>query len=191
MQRANELKREAMPKIGDTWDNGTIRINRYADSLRVMHVADAGRRGKKCRELACVRLDMQPVDVHMLVGGLVTLAMLEASMETMKEAMLVHGVREDYIFDEQHRCVDVEKGRMELKGEHVEIDVGDHEVVINDLDDQNNLPAAMTRKRTDAKKAGAWIKQNLAHANHMRFGELLRAIREDTGVSIHRWCRMD
>ena len=180
-----------MIDTGQTWDNGVIRIHRYMDSVRVSHVADAGKRGKKCRQLAAWALDHQPVDVDLLLGGLITLAMLDASMATFRAALLVHGVTEDHIEDHLERGVDVEPAKLEVTGEHVSMSVSNNEVSIYDLDDRNNEPAAMTRTRTDAKRAGQWLKTHLTQVNQMRFSPLVHEVEEATGVRFHRWCRMD
>lgn len=180
-----------MLATGETWNDGKTRIHRFSESIVCTDVRFAGKRGQKCEELSAWGLDSQPVDVDLLVGGLVTLAMLELGFGALRDAMLVHGVSESHIEQSQLRGVDVEPGKFEWRGDHVEVTIGLNEVVIADLDDQYNEPAAMTRKRTDAKRAGAWLRAHLSVASKMWFGELLRAIREETGVSMHQWCRMD
>ena len=39
-------------EVGETHEAGTLRAHRYADSIRITDIANAGKRGKKCRELS-------------------------------------------------------------------------------------------------------------------------------------------
>jgi hypothetical protein len=177
--------------IGTTWSNGSYRIHRYASSLRVTDIRNAGQRGKRCQRLS-VWDDMIANHEHladMLSGVLVAAAMCDAGISEMAQAC-ADAALTGYAVTEL-RGVDVEPAELSVTGKHVRVTATDLEVCIRDLDDAANEPTAITNKRSDAKKLNSWIGRNLVRVDGLRFSELVNVVRSECGITLHQWCAID
>jgi hypothetical protein len=178
-------------EIGTTWQNGTYRIHRYAGSIRVTDIRNAGRRGKRCQQLG-VWDDMIAKHEHLadtLSSLLVAGAECGASIAEMAQACADAGLTGYEVQD--LRSVDVEPTELSVTGRHVRVTATDLDVCIRDLDDRMNEPTAIARKRSDAKKVHGWVRRNLVRVNESTFRELINTIRSECGVSLHQWCAVD
>lgn len=90
MSPANDTS--ALP-VGTTYETATWRAHRYADSLRLTHVVNAGKRGKSCAELTLIGQWIEgavPFIVDAMRGDVSPEAMGTALVDAAGDGLRVH-----------------------------------------------------------------------------------------------------
>lgn len=179
-------------KIGETFENEAWRVHRFAHAIRITEIRNAGKRGKKCRDLALYDLDFQRVpdaEQEFLARAATKLARDLVDTETMEGWARATGRKLQVM---EYRGVDVEESNeaIEIMTDRLKISANKREFSIEDLTDTYNRTTAMDTTRSGARKVHAWIRRNQAVLPVMSFREVMEAIR-GLGVRPHQYCAMD
>lgn len=179
-------------KIGETFENEAWRVHRFAPTIRITEIRNAGKRGKKCRDIAIYDLDFQKVsdaEQEMIARAARKLATENADIETMEAWARSTGYKLEI---RDRRGVDT-RGPMEqieILGPCISISANRTEFCIKDLSDRYNEPTIIDTTRTGAVKVHNWLKKNKDEAQLMSFREINEVVR-GLGVLPHYYCAMD
>lgn len=182
---ARHVKSFGIP-MGKTWDSGDVRIHRYAESFLITDLTNAGKRGKKCKE-------MHVSTSYKYKGD------KAGWMEQMSKALpdydsfaRVKGFFEDILKDypgeidiaeSEKRGIDVNPGGtteirlktntgIEIQSEPLDFHVKTHVPLSTGSGYQDTL--YWPRKKDSAKVFYNWLKANLAEANRMDIQGFMR-----------------
>jgi hypothetical protein len=191
----NAYYRKQALDVGRTWENENWRIHRYADSITITELRDAGKRGKK-------------VKVISLYGGVRSLPMESMAMEMVmlgkrdeSYARMLQAAKEAAeigfgLSEREERGVDVAPGNfgpLDIRGKHVHVQVGWKDFSVKNTDDKYNEETCIPAMKGGLKAIPAfyrWVSDNRAKIEGMVFTEVLKAM-EDLGVPYHQYCAMD
>lgn len=184
-------------EVGKTFENEQWRIHRFRPSIRITELANAGKRGKKVREITLYDLDYaKDLPLESMVLELVMHARRGASFDRMLQAakeMEELGAKLDV---RELRGVDVIPGGFEelsIQGSGVLVEVGYNDFrVVNKADTFNEstcIPAIKGGKK-GVPVFYRWVKDNQSKIRSMTFPEVLNAMK-DLGVKYHQYCAMD
>ncbi len=183
--------------VGKTFENEKWRIHRFRPSIRITDLTNAGKRGKKVREITLYDLDYAPnFPVESIAMELVMHARRGANFDRMlqvaKEAEEI-GAKLDV---RDLRGVDVTPGGFEeltVKGQGVLVEVGYQDFKIVNTDDTYNLSTCIPAIKGGKKSIPAfyrWVKDNQDKIRTMSFVEVVRAMK-DEGIKYYQYCAMD
>lgn len=199
MQTANDnsIQSSAL-QIGETRECGSVRIHRYRDSIRITDLKFAGKRGKKCCELAvCASLNgIALAALDQLSSTLITRSNFSA-MAVDVETYCELYPNAFSVYDETKRGVDVHpagSGKLEISGAHVHISCDIDTFCVSDKDDRANEPCAIQPTRgavkTHVKRFRAWVERSRCFFESATFVEVTRAMRA-AEIDYHYFCAVD
>lgn len=177
-------------RLGQTKEIGALRIHRFSNSTRVTDTANAGKRGKKCREMTVGNRDGLWNDADSAASSEINLmAVRGASLDQMAEAL-----RPWYAVEiSELRGIDVTPvgGEIEIINPWMIARFAPGEFSARDMSDPNES-TIMDRdgRKRSAAKAYAWAKANVQALASMRWAELRSALIAQ-GVEFHLFCGMD
>jgi len=196
----NAYHRKLALDVGRTWDNENWRVHRYADSIKVTDLTNAGKRGKKVQILSVVAKRYRGEGM----AGMESLAMefimhakrgaSYARMKQVAEEATEAGIAD--LYEESDRGVDVAPGNfgpISIHGKHVYVEVGWKDFSVRDKVDQNNLPTCIPAIKGGLKAIPVfyrWVDENRAAIENMTFREVTKAM-GDLGIQYHEYCAMD
>lgn len=177
-------------QIGQTVETNGFRVHRYATSVTVVAVADAGKRGKRCRELRIRSSNQATLNIvaDLIVGKIESGATdLEAFLHSYM--LFTPGV----VLDARDlRAVDVPFGGIIINGPKAYIDADSTQFTVRCKVDQANEPTLILQPgRKCAKQALTWFKAN---QKAIEDGITLRDISmglASAGVATHYYCAVD
>jgi hypothetical protein len=185
-----------MLNIGDRLENGQYRIHRYASAIRIVALDNAGKRGKKCAELAVYNLDGH-CGYKVADGAAEEIAEAAAAGKPLDEIAALAAGLGAAIERNDLRGVDVAPGGFKRIEIHVPdkcwIEAGHDDFCIRDLADRNNDPAAIPPMdgKKKAVKAFYALAADLEKAGAApEYGQVLRLMRE-RGIDYHSYCMLD
>lgn len=198
IERVAHRFRTAKLEVGRTFFSGALKIHRFAPNIRVTDMTNAGRRGKKVREMS-------------VSPGYVPSTLEEEILDALAEALVRTDTYEEAL-DAVHKVQDAYPGKVDitesvLRGVDVE-PVGakitvktntDLEVTASPQDFQviHHAPLAhpktgvaigfqdtsyWPRKKQDGAAFYAWLKANLAKVDRMTIQDL-RDLWHDLGIN--------
>lgn len=196
----NAYHRKLALDIGHTWDNENWRIHRFADSIKVTDLTNAGKRGKKVQILSVVAKRYRGEGM----AGMESLAMefvmhakrgaSYARMKQVADEAAEAGIAD--LYEESERGVDVAPGNfgpISIHGKHVYVEVGWKDFTVRDKVDQHNLPTCIPAIKGGLKAIPVfyrWVDENRAAIENMTFREITKAMGQ-LGISYHEYCAMD
>lgn len=177
-----------MLSVGQGVENDKWRVHRFATSLRVTSLLNAGKRGKKVREFT--QSDPPDSFVHKVLQ-----AAAKGASEADMRKLFGHPTQPGHGFYEtEHRGVDVQPAnqrRVQAKG--IDFDLGasprNFSVQQHDINETRCMPP-MRAPVTATKKFYAWAVANEKKIPNMTFSQLSRAMQE-AGIRWHQYCGMD
>jgi len=172
-----------------------LKIHRYAESLKVIDLTNAGKRGKKVQEMHVTVGTFNRDKVNEVLKAFtidilpLTFAQAKRHLEEVvagqKAAGDLDGVRASYF---THRGIDVEppETRIEVEssfegGNSVRVEAGPHDFHVRSsyvFQPEGKAPFAQdtsywSAKKADGAKFFAWAKKNLSKLDGMRMGDLI------------------
>jgi hypothetical protein len=192
------LNRYARLNIGDTVERGMLRIHRWADSIELWDLTNAGKRGKKVE-----RLHISPTYyVDDRKGLLDRLGiMLEGYSNFNRAYATVMDYAQKYDTDlniesRAERGVDVTPAGfkpLSIKTDNVLIEAGYDSFRIKNLNDQYNEPTCIPASKGGKRSIPVfyrWVKDNESKLKRMTYHEILREMGR-LGIKYHDYCAMD
>lgn len=182
--------------VGETFENEHYRIHRYADSIKVMDLTNAGKRGKKVDAVTLYDFPrLSPVESAAL--GYVLWAKRNSPfskmLEQAKEDAEILGCK---IEVSAYRGVDVMPAGVQpiaIRGEHIYVEASPLSFTVRDNDDQNNLPTCIPAIKGGKKSIPVfyrWVKENRGSIGRMTFRDVLKQM-DALGIDYHSFCAMD
>lgn len=193
---ANDTDLPANLPVGRTFDNGTWRMHRFADSIRMVHLIHAGKRGKRCTEITIVAKYRRDLDLFdLLVAHLVAVVADNPSAEALaalaRDAPLMSSAFETTVAEV--RGVDVELGMIQIETELVRAHFSPIEfrVTVTALHETEHGTTKQdshlyNADRRSAAKAYHWARTHAAAIGSMTRAEIYTALR-DAGVRVNLW----
>lgn len=200
-QRSSGVR--ALLPIGSTVEHGGMRIHRFAPSVEVTDLANAGKRGKRVEQFSLYREsargsdnDLDPV-VNELMGA-------RSFAQALAIAKAWAGKQGDQIGYRMQqstaRGVDVEgpagteNAKISIETPEFSLEATQREFSVSDKRDRNNEPCIIMPssgpKATAAKAFYQWVRAHQEEIRGMRFDALVRAV-HDAGIKYHYFCAMD
>jgi hypothetical protein len=189
----NDVDLPASLQPGQRFESATWRVHLYMDSLQVTHIGNAGKRGKKCTELALVVSGSSDEILERQSTAALSLAASDASVEDMADMMGGLTTRSVTLHRRELRGVDVFVGRVEISGPALSVSANDRDFTIRCQIDRFNEPTMIpgTGDKKGTARVIGWARTHaVAIAAGMTFAEAGAALRA-MGVRIHSYCAMD
>jgi hypothetical protein len=189
--------------IGRKIENKWIRAERWANSIKVTDLQNAGRRGKKVDRFDLYDLDYirgkQPTTTNLY---LFECSLHKLNYETAEK--WAKAIVEDAALHHQHigfqmeteRGVDIEPAGFEkltIQEKHFVIDADNKGFTISDLDDRQNETRAISLDRfgkKNPKKFYAWALSNKGKLSGKTFHDILQMMNKEN-IDYHTYCGMD
>lgn len=187
---------EAVLRIGETWENDKFRVHRYASSLVVTDLTNAGKKGKKVDEFALYGLDMKLLPQEGIVDEIMMLVQRGDGWARVLKAAQEAAALGAGLDIRTPRGVDVLPGGtkpVELKTPSLYITADPKSFTVKDLKDMNNEPTLippMSAGKTAASKFYAWIKDNQDKVKTLDFRGIQKAM-SSAGIGYHYFLAMD
>lgn len=181
---ANDATETATLNIGEGREVGIYRSHMYASHLVVTDVTCAGKRGKRCVEVAFATNGKAiGCDIFDIIANGGTLG---AAVDFAQ----AHGVSAEHRY---LRGVDVAPAgaKIELCAPAVYVRAEPSDFFAKNILDRANEECLMTRSRTDAAKLHAWVKGLAPAARVALTFSAIRNAASGMGVSLHQWCAID
>lgn len=195
---ARFIKAEGIP-LGKTWETGTVRIHRYRGSFQITDLTNAGKRGKKVKQMSLGLSKLNDED-----PWYDNMAKILAKVDSYDEVKrLIKDVQQDYpneirMYENELRGIDVNPGgttKLTLShktdGGSIEITAEPNEFLVKSTHmfegkGENKKPFAQDTLYYSKKKESAaifynWLKANLSEAGKMDITDL-RKLWSDLGV---------
>jgi hypothetical protein len=182
--------------IGDTFENDKWRVHRYAGSLVMTDLTNAGKRGKKVDEIAFYNLDMRTAPSFDLVGEMIGLVKSNASLDKVKKAAEDFKDRGYSLEVRVQRGVDVMPGGFKpirINTDNLYIEAGYDSFTVRDKRDQYNDPTCIPASKGGKKSIPAfyrWVKDNERKIQSMTYSDVTKAMR-DMDLAYHSYCAVD
>jgi hypothetical protein len=184
-------------QIGDTYEAGTLRAHRYADTIVLWDLTNAGKRGKTVRRFwfSPSHKSNAPLNLDGYAKGIAEYS----SYDTAKAFVLdvLHDFPGGLETNERtERGVDVVPAGFKkrvIKTPHIEVSVGYKEFSVRDLDDRNNEPTCIPAINGGVKSIPVfyrWVTDNEESIKHMKYRDVLLEMQR-LGVRYHDYCAMD
>ena len=193
---ANDTSAPSSLPVGRTFDNGTWRMHRFTDSIRVVHLVNAGKPGKRCTEITIVARYGQDLDLFELlsshlVGVVADNPSAEALSALAKDAPLMSSAFETTVAE--LRGVEVEIGFVRVTSDLVqayfspiEFRVTVTALVQTEKGTVRQDSHLYNADRRSAAKAYRWAKAHEDSIGTMTRSEIYTALR-DAGVRVNLW----
>jgi hypothetical protein len=193
---ANDIDVPSTLPPGGSFETANWRMHRYASSVRITHLVNAGVRGKQCLEIAIVARYHQDLDrFEVLVPWLLHTMVLHPTPETMvalaKDASLTSPELETHI--SEVRGVDVETGVIKIEGELVwgafsmkEFQVTVTALIGNERGSFRQDSHLYNADKRSVPKAYQWARANAARIPAMTRSEIYQGLK-DAGVKVRTW----
>jgi hypothetical protein len=190
--------------VGDTIENGNIRIHRFRDSIRMWDLTNAGKSGKSVDYFWASDFDYLPehseYDVELMMKNL-------GKVDDYRDAVGLVKRFSDFANDQvgqkvvdygesKKRGVDITPAGFKpivIKGKYVIIDADYDSFSVADRVDQNNLPTcipAVNGGKKDIKLFYRWVQDNQSKINNMTFSQVIDQMSKN-GIRYHYYCAMD
>jgi len=178
---------------GDTIETSTWRVWRGALSIRVTHITNAGKRGKRCAEYT---LYLEGCGSDSALDPITDIVRAKAEREVEPAEMLVamtmcksNGIG---LQVSELRGVDVTKpgDKIEIIGRSVKVRASSQGFAIANRLDVMNEETMIQVDRTGPAKVLAWVKANVKTLESMTFAEVTEALRS-MDVNYHYYCAID
>lgn len=182
-------------QVGQTFEAGAWRLHRYAASVRITHLANAGKRGKVCDDFRMWRRGLHDSsELSDVALRLACLAVDGLGLDEMAvEIEVAAGDCGAMMERKWCRGVDVAPGGfppIRIDGARVRVVAEYDSWSVLDVIDTNNEPTLIPLKNKDRKAFYAWAKKNEEALKTMRFNDVMRALRE-AGIGYHYYCAVD
>jgi hypothetical protein len=185
--------------MGDTVEQGDVRIHRYRDLFMIWDLTNAGKRGKKVRRMAVQPTYSYKGDRQKWLESMSKAIEYYRTYDQIKS--FFKDVLEDFpgeisIDEDQERGVDVTPGGfmpVKVNGKKVYVEVGYRDFEVRDLVDTNNLPRCIPAIKGGKKAIPVfyrWVKDNESKIKNMTFIEVLREM-DKLDIPYHDYCAMD
>jgi hypothetical protein len=175
--------------VGETFENDLWRIHRYVGSIRVTHLLEAGKKGRKCHEFAI----QGNVAHESLSMEFVMLAKRGADYPRMKKTVEEAQKTGAQVHESIIKAIDVKPGNFEklvVRGIHITVEADYDSYSIKDIDDENNEPTCIARGKRSVYQFYRWVKDNMKTLQTMTIGQAMDAMK-DVGIAFHYYCAMD
>jgi hypothetical protein len=184
-------------RVGQGVETKNLRIHRYRDSLSVIDLTNAGKRGKTVDRFSAAHNPTIGDDDPRAIG-LDNLAydISSGKIKTYDEALRQAKSLGLEIYEGTVRGVDVAppgSKPIEVNTDNLYVKIDHTSFMVRDKRDQNNDPTLippMKGGRTAVKKFRAWADKNIALLNTMTFAELNKEMSRE-GIDSHYYCAMD
>jgi hypothetical protein len=199
--------------VGETVERDGLRFHRYASSLRVTDITNAGKRGKSCPEFALFNLDYGVKDAKQIAAvedalkaiakaktyaQAVALARGVAAKDSQRgmafasvEERQLRGVDVEPASDSTGRTIKIETPTFTLAAGATDFSVSEKVRPGHGGDDTRMIiPPVGGAKKTAITVFRSWVKQNLNDIKRMTFRELSKAM-ADAGLNYHSFSTMD
>lgn len=174
---------------GDTYENGMLRIHRYADHFRVWDLTNAGKRGKKVDVLLVLPSDQDwMINVSKELTKYTNYKDVVAFFESQSEHAKLRA--------ETERGVDVTPAGFKpirIEGKGVLIEVEYKYFSVRDQDDQHNLPTCIPASKGGLKSIPVfyrWVQDNESAIKRMSYRDVLLEMNK-LDIKYHSYCAMD
>jgi len=178
---------------GDTIETSTWRVLRGALSIRVTHITNAGKRGKRCAEYT---LYLESCGSDAALDPITEIVRAKAEREVDPAEMLVVmtmcksnaiGLQVSEL-----RGVDVTKPgeKVEIIGRAVKVRASTQGFAVANRLDVMNEETMIQVDRSGPVKVLAWVKANVKALESMTFADVTEALRS-MGVNYHYHCAID
>jgi hypothetical protein len=203
MNKAYPVKNGKEIGIGQTIENKHIRAHRFASSIKVTDLQNAGKRGKKVDRFALYDLDYirgeQPTSTNLYLFAC-SLSKLDYNVAYRWAKALVEDARIHHhhigFQADTERGVDVAPAgfkEIEILEKHFSISADNKGFSISDLDDRQNETRAISLDRfgkKNPKKFYEWVFKNKDQLAGKTFFGVLHMM-EKEGINYHTYCGMD
>lgn len=202
IQRHFAQTRRAKINVGDTYENGNLRVHRYRDSLVLWDLTNAGKRGKKVERVTVTMAhwaDRGPADEDKILNSLG--AALDSYDSLARAVSMLKDVLVDYpgsfrLSAYEERGVDVMPAGFEkftIEGRHVSVEAEYKDFRVRNLDDNANEPTCIPAVRGGVRDIPVfyrWVKDNEDRIKTMNYRQVLQEM-EQLGIRYHDYCAMD
>lgn len=185
--------------LGETVENGMVRIHRYRDHYRVTDLTNAGKRGKKVRVMTLSpsysyqgKPDQWMDSMSKALGDYRTYDQVKSFIADL----LADFPGEINVDESQERGVDVTPAGFQplrIEGRGVVVEVGYKNFSVRNVADQFNLPTCIPAIQGGLKSIPVfyrWVKDNEAAIKRMTFPEVVKEMGR-LGVKFHQYCAID
>ena len=196
--KAWNIRARGIP-MGETIENGMVRIHRYADHFSITDLTNAGKRGKRVQKMNAspsYSYSGKPSDwMEGMSKALTEFPSYDRVKSFFKDVLHDYPGEID-ISETQLRGIDVTPAgfrTMEIKGKGVLVRVEYKDFSVRNLDDEFNLTTCIPAIKGGLKDIPVfyrWVVENETKIREMDFPEVLKAMRS-LGVKFHQYCAMD
>ena len=175
--------------VGETFENDSWRIHRYMDSIRITHLVNAGKRGKRCMEFVVVGA-AGPESTAM---EFVMLAKRGSDFNRMKKSIDEAVEVGAKLYENILRGVDVKPGNFQkvfVRGAHVTIEADYDSYSVKDINDENNEPTCIAQGKKSVYLFYRWVKDNARAVAAMTMSQVMTAMKSN-GIEFHYYCAVD
>lgn len=184
--------------VGETMETEKWRIHRFAESIRVTDLTNAGKRGKKVESWIifsnsggskALPLETMALQYAMWAKRDATPAKMKSVLD---EDLEVYGDTMS-LETRTERGVDVLPGGFKpvfVRGAHVTIESSLTDFVIRDINDDNNEPTCIAKGKKSIGQFYKWISENQKKAQSMTLGQIMNALKTE-GIEYHYFCAVD
>jgi len=194
--------------VGETYENATWRVHRYAMAFRVEHLVNAGKKGKKCIQFSAhwTSGNVNEKVAQSLGDTLEALAKrnanandfekaFEAAQKIVKDTNTKGDAKAaDLVLDVSwERGVDVKPGGFQplfIRGIHLTVKADYDGFVIEDIDDENNEPTCIAKGKKSVQQFFVWARENNKKIQVMTFHDIMNAM-DSQGIAYHSYCALD
>lgn len=175
--------------VGETFENEKWRIHRFADSIKVTHLVNAGKRGKRCAEFVLVNNagpESQAMEFVMLAKRGVDYGRMKKAMDEAVEV----GSK---LYENVLRGVDVKPGNFQkvfVRGAHVTIEADYDSYTVKDINDENNEPTCIAQGKKSVYLFYRWVRDNARAIAAMTMSQVMDAMKQN-GIEYHYFCAVD
>jgi hypothetical protein len=189
--------RTATISIGETVEKGTVRIHRYANSLIIWNLTNAGKHGKQVERLEVVFTNSRlNTDLLHDIGDELESCTNFGQTKTIIEDFLKKNPDSISVSFYQERGIDVYPAgfkEISITNHRVRVDVGYKNFRVRDLDDQSNEPTCIPSIKGGKKLIPVfyrWVQDNLNNIKQMSFRDVLNQM-DKLGIPYHYYCAVD
>ncbi len=175
--------------IGETFENDKWRVHRYADSIVITDLTNAGRRGKQVLSWVLMHVrtgESTSMEFEMLAKRGVDAARMKTAVDEAVEV----GAE---FFERNQKGVDIKPGNFQklvVRGAHITITADYDDFMIQDIDDDMNEPTCIGKGKKDVYLFYRWVKDNMKALQPMTFGAAMDAAKK-AGIKLHQFCAID
>jgi len=183
--RVASMNRFAL-SVGETFENEFWRVHRFDNAIRVTHLVNAGKRGKKCVEFIVINSkspESQALEFVMLAKRGSDFNRMKKAVDEAKEV----GADVD---DRFLKGVDVKPGNFQklfVRGAHVTIEADYDSYSVQDINDDDNEPTCIARGKKSVYLFYRWVKDNARAIAAMTMSQVQEAMTE-AGIDFHSYC---